>query len=131
MTYLLFFIETCDDEILFYSTSSEIVSNSSASIPTTNSILGYDKHNRRLLYYNKDTENLYSAHLNGLNSTVLINIANVIDFAYDGERGVLYYLHKRTLRINSVNISSGQDTEVQTLSSFPSVTGMEIDSKNG
>ena len=84
-----------------------------------------------MLYYNKDTENLYSAHLNGLNSTVLINIANVIDFAYDGERGVLYYLHERTLRINSVNISSGQDIEVQPLSSFTSITAMEIDIKNG
>ncbi len=84
-----------------------------------------------MLYYNKDTENLYSAHLNGLNSTVVINIANVKDFAYDGERGVLYYLHERTLRINSVNISSGQDIEVQALSSFTSITSMEIDIKNG
>ncbi len=84
-----------------------------------------------MLYYNDDSENLYSANLNGWNSTVVINIANVIDFAYDGKRDVLYYLHKHTFEINSVNISSGQDIEVQALSSFTGITGMEIDIKNG
>ncbi|CAB4017559.1 extracellular matrix A-like isoform X2, partial [Paramuricea clavata] len=122
--------ETCEDEILFYSTSSEIISNSSVSIPTAdNNILGYDKYNRRLLYYD-DTENLYSVGLNGLNSTVLINKANIAEFAYDGERGVLYYLNSRTLKINSVNISSGEDAPVQALDSLSGIRGVEMDTKN-
>ncbi|CAB4018495.1 low-density lipo receptor-related 4, partial [Paramuricea clavata] len=122
--------ETCEDEILFYSTSSEIISNSSVSIPTTdNNILGYDKYNRRLLYYD-DTQNLYSVGLNGLNSTVLINKANIAEFAYDGERGVLYYLNSLTLKINSVNISSGEDVPVQALDSLSGIKGMEMDIKN-
>ena len=126
----MFFIETCEDEILFYSTSSEIISNSSVSIPTAdNNILGYDKYNRRLLYYD-DTENLYSVGLNGLNSTVLINIGNIAVFAYDGERGVLYYLNSFTLKINSVNISSGEDVPVQALDSVSGIKDMEMDIKN-
>jgi hypothetical protein len=128
MIYIVF-SETCEDEILFYSTSSEIISNSSVSISTTDSKLGYDKHNRRLLYYD-DTENLYSVGLNGLNSTVLINIGNIAVFAYDGERGVLYYLNSFTLKINSVNISSGEDVPVQALDSVSGIKGMEMDTKN-
>ena len=123
----MFFIETCEDEILFYSTSSEIISNSSVSIPTADyNILEYDKYNRRLLYYD-DTENLYSADLNGLNSTVLINKANIAVFAYDGERGVLYYLNSFTLKINSVNISSGEDAPVEALDSVSGIKDMEMD----
>ncbi|CAB4012521.1 fibropellin-1-like isoform X1, partial [Paramuricea clavata] len=122
--------ETCEDEILFYSTSSRIISNSSVSIPTAdNNILGYDKYNRRLLYYD-DTENLYSVGLNGLNSTVLINKAYIAEFAYDGERGVLYYLNRLTLKINSVNISNGEDAPVQALDSYSDIKGMEMDTKN-
>ena len=123
----MFFIETCEDEMLFYSTSSEIISNSSVSIPTADyNILEYDKYNRRLLYYD-DTENLYSADLNGLNSTVLINKANIAVFAYDGERGVLYYLNSFTLKINSVNISSGEDAPVEALDSVSGIKDMEMD----
>ena len=84
-----------------------------------------------MLYYNDDTENLYSANLDGSNSTVLVHIASVVYFAYDGERNVLYYLHKHTLKINSVNITSGEDGPVEALGSLSAIKGLEIDMKNG
>ncbi len=116
----MFFSETCEDEIWYYSFN-------------TKDILEYDKHNRKLLYYQEITGFLLSGNLN-LNApmwTVVINKANVTDFAFDGERGVLYYLHKQTLKINSVNISSGEDTPVQALGSLSGIKGMELDIKNG
>ena len=124
------FLEICDEEIIFYSTSSQIVSNSSASIPITDSVLEYDRHNRRLLYYSSDTDDLRSTNLNGMHSTILLNNANVAYFAYDGKRGVLYYLHRFTLEINSVNITSAQDAPVQALNSLSGINGLKIDLKN-
>ena len=127
---MILFSAICDEEILFYSTPSEIISNSSASIPTsTESILGYDKYNRRLLFYD-DTENLYDVNLNGSDLTILFNIDNVAEFAYDGERNVLYYVNRLTLRINSVNITSGEGGPVQALDSLSGIRDMEIDTKN-
>ena len=117
--------------MFFYTTSSGIVSNSSVLLPTTNSILGYDRHNRKLLYYNDDTENVYTANLDGSNSTVLVNVRNVDDFAYDGRRNVLYYLHKHTLKIHLVNVTSGEDAPFDALSSLSAIRDLEMDIKNG
>ena len=126
----MFSLEICEEEILFYSTHSEIISNSSSSISTsTNNILGYDKYNRQLLFYD-DTENLYSANLNGSDLTILFNIDNIAEFAYDGERNFLYYVQQLTLKINSINITSGEGGPVQALNSLTGIKDMEIDAKN-
>ena len=128
--FMTLFSAICDEEILFYSTHSEIISNSSASIPTsTESILGYDKYNRRLLFHDY-SENLYDANLNGSDLTILFNMDNIAEFAYDGERNVLYYVNRLTLRINSVNITSGEGGPVQALDSLSGIRDMEIDAKN-
>lgn len=130
MDHLLFFLEICEQEILFYSTPSQIVSNYSVSIPSTDSILGYDKYNRQLLYYN-DTKNLYRASLNGRDSEIVIYKPSLTDFAFDGKNGVLYYINEFTLKINSVNISSGEDTPIEALRSLSGIKDLEMDVKNG
>ena len=82
-----------------------------------------------MLFYD-NTENLYSADLNGSNLTVLINTGNILEFAYDGERGVLYYVNRLTLTIHSVNITSGDDAQIGSLNSLSGIKQMEIDAKN-
>ena len=82
-----------------------------------------------MLFYD-DTENLYSADLNGSNLTVLINTGNILEFAYDGERDVLYYVNRLTLTIHSVNITSGDDAQIESLNSLSGIKQMEIDAKN-
>ena len=123
-------LEICEEGILYYSTSSHIVSNSSVMIPVTDSVLGYDRNNRKLLYYNDVNDNLYSSSLNGADIAVLLSNDKIMYFAYDGKRGVLYYLNRLTSDIHSVNISSGQDQLIQALSSLSDIKDLEVDIKN-
>ena len=82
-----------------------------------------------MLFYD-DTDNLYSADLNGFNLAVLINTGNILEFTYDGERDVLYYLNRLTLAIHSVNITGRDDAQIESLNSLSGITGMEIDARN-
>ncbi|XP_028410565.1 uncharacterized protein LOC114533262 [Dendronephthya gigantea] len=124
--------ETCEDEMLFYSTDSEIISHYPAcNISASDSKLSYDKHNRRILYYVDSGNILYSADLNCSESKVVTHNVRVVNYAYDGVNGILYYVHQYTPFIHSLNVSSGDDKSIQELSSFTGVKEMEMDIKHG
>ncbi|XP_028413949.1 fibrillin-1-like [Dendronephthya gigantea] len=124
--------ETCEDEILFYSTGSEIISHYPAcNISASDSKLSYDKQNRRILYYVDSGNILYSADLSCSDSKVLTDKVRVLNYAYDGVNGILYYVHPNIFLIFSLNISSGDNKPVQELSSFTGVKEMEMDIKHG
>lgn len=128
----IFLPETCEDDMLFYSTPSDIISYYPAcNISVSDSILGYDKHNRKLLYYDSVKKNLYSAALNCSDLRVLSNMNFVRDYAYDGVNGILYYVHSATLHIQSFLMSSGVTAAVEVMRSLSGIKGMEMDTKNG
>lgn len=52
---------------------------------------------------------------------------SIRNFAYDGRRNVIYYLHDLSDKIHMLNLTSGEDNEVEALVNVSSIQDLDID----
>ena len=131
--------DVCQVPILFYTTSSQITYYSTTGnttttgkfVDSTESLLAYDKHSRRLYFYNSTNGGtIFNANLDSSDIQTVISLSEVRRFTV-GKYQNIYYIHGLSDNVQFVNVTSKVDTVVSSLSSATGLKDIYMDTRNG
>ena len=136
---ICFSSDVCQLPILFYTTSSQItyystIGNTTTTakfVDSTNSLLAYDKHSRRLYFYNLTKDGtIFNANLDSSDIQTVISLTDFGRFTV-GKYQNIYYIHGLSDNVQFVNVTSKVDTVVSGLSSATGLKDIHMDTRNG